>query len=504
MVLTPVSIADPNTAGFESLPLIRPEGFLERDLLWWFGFPGSDRKPDINLLGAQALGMGFATMMRRSGATCEIVTGHDFRSYSLSFKLAFVSGLMAAGANVKDVGLAIAPLICHAQSVLDVSHAAFVSGQHHENGWIGVKLGVNRNLTIGSEALGSLRDIVLSADFDLGGGGSFDSIAGLRESYLASLIQGAPLTRPLKIVVATANGTAGLFAPQAIESSGCQVIGLDTELDYTFPHGNPDPENTAWLHAIGRKIVETRADVGFAFGGAGDHCTVVANDGRPVNPAQASLLLAREMAARRHGSAFIVDRSWQILFDADSVLRRHAALTYGRDPTHGDDRMEEHAAVASFESSGRIVFCPPFGLGREDGLLTALIICRAMDSNPNATISDLCRMLPSGSASASETALRADEFKYYVVEHMRQYFHTVVESGQMVAGHKIAELQSVNGMKIVMTDGTWAQIRASSGHDELTVRVESPVSDARRHAVFEVIDTLLRSFSNAGSYSEQS
>ena len=36
----------------------------------------------------------------------EIVTGHDFRSYSASIKHALISGLMAAGCEVHDIGLA--------------------------------------------------------------------------------------------------------------------------------------------------------------------------------------------------------------------------------------------------------------------------------------------------------------------------------------------------------------------------------------------------------------
>lgn len=109
MILKIVSRAQPNTYAFENNALIKATGFREYDARWWFGYPGSEKEPELNLMGAQALGMGLATLIRRTGIGPEIVTGHDFRSYSTSVKMAVVSGLMAAGARVKDIGLALSP-----------------------------------------------------------------------------------------------------------------------------------------------------------------------------------------------------------------------------------------------------------------------------------------------------------------------------------------------------------------------------------------------------------
>ncbi|MCC2111238.1 MAG: phosphomannomutase/phosphoglucomutase, partial [Hyphomicrobiales bacterium] len=93
----------PNTYAYESLPLVKPTGFREYDARWLFG-------SEINLIGIQALGMGLATLMRELGVQPEIVVGHDFRSYSASIKMALVTGLMAAGARVQDIGLALSPM----------------------------------------------------------------------------------------------------------------------------------------------------------------------------------------------------------------------------------------------------------------------------------------------------------------------------------------------------------------------------------------------------------
>ena len=118
-----VGQARPNTFTFETSALIKATGFREYDARWWFGHPGSDKEPELNLMGVQALGMGLGTLIRRMGVGPDIVTGHDFRSYSMAIKMALVSGLMATGARVKDIGLALSPAAYFAQFALDAPSA---------------------------------------------------------------------------------------------------------------------------------------------------------------------------------------------------------------------------------------------------------------------------------------------------------------------------------------------------------------------------------------------
>ena len=129
--MKPVAELEPNTFAFETTALVTPTGFREYDARWWFGHPSSDKKPQINLLGIQALGMGLGTLIRRLGAGPKIVVGHDFRGYSMSIKLALTQGLMAAGAQVKDIGLALSPMAYFAQFALDVPSVAMVTASHN-------------------------------------------------------------------------------------------------------------------------------------------------------------------------------------------------------------------------------------------------------------------------------------------------------------------------------------------------------------------------------------
>jgi hypothetical protein len=46
--------AQPNTFAFETQTLIQPSSFREHDARWCFGHPGSEAKPQLNLIGVQA------------------------------------------------------------------------------------------------------------------------------------------------------------------------------------------------------------------------------------------------------------------------------------------------------------------------------------------------------------------------------------------------------------------------------------------------------------------
>ena len=109
--------------------------------------------------------MGLGALIAELGVSQEIVTGHDFRGYSASIKYALISGLMAAGCKVHDIGLAVTPMAYFAQFDLDVPAVAMVTASHNDNGWTGVKMGANRPLTFGPDEMTRLKEIVLNAGF---------------------------------------------------------------------------------------------------------------------------------------------------------------------------------------------------------------------------------------------------------------------------------------------------------------------------------------------------
>src|SRR6266566_6582411 len=489
----PKSVLVPNTYAYESEPMVKATGFREYDARWLLN-------KEINLMGVQALGMGLGALIAELGAKQEIVTGHDFRSYSASIKYALVSGLMASGCKVHDIGLAVTPMAYFAQFDLDVPCVAMVTASHNDNGWTGVKMGANRPLTFGPDEMGRLKEIVLSARFSLKGGASYAFVENFPTRYVADLANRRKLTRRLRVVVACGNGTAGAFAPQVLEAIGCEVIRLDCELDHTFPKYNPSPEDLEMLHAMRDEVLRTKADVGLGFDGDGDRCGVVDDHGEEIFADKVGVMLARDMSALHPNSTFVVDVKSTGLYATDPVLIRNGVKAdyWKTGHSYMKRRTHELGALAGFEKSGHYFFNAPYGRGYDDGLVSALAILDMMDRNPGKTLGDLKNALPKTWGSPTMSPHCADETKYGVVDDVVKHFEAAQQKGETVIGQKIRDLVTVNGVRVTVADGTWGLLRASSNKPELVVVVESPVSEARTREMFKAIDTVLRSHPEVG------
>src|SRR6185437_12656679 len=152
-------------------------------------------------------------------------------------KQALTIGLMRAGCEVHDIGLALSPVAYYAQFALDCPVVAMVTASHNENGWTGVKMGAKRPLTFGPDEINAIKDIVLNGKGKERAGGAYVAEPDMRETYLQAV------TKDIKLIAACGNGTAGAFAPDALRRIGAEVIGMDTDLDFTFPKYNPNPED---------------------------------------------------------------------------------------------------------------------------------------------------------------------------------------------------------------------------------------------------------------------
>ncbi|HWA61470.1 MAG TPA: phosphomannomutase/phosphoglucomutase, partial [Caulobacteraceae bacterium] len=478
MPLTPRQDLVQNTADYETCALVKPTGFREYDARWLLG-------PDLNLLGVQALGLGLGTYVQSLGKP-KIVVGHDYRSYSLSVKQALMLGLVSAGCEVLDIGLALSPVAYFAQFHLDAPCVAMVTASHNENGWTGVKMGADRPKTFGPDEIGEVKRIVLSGAGVERPGGTVRRVEGVAEAYIADVASHVRLKRPLKVVAACGNGTAGLFAPEALRRMGAEVIEMDCDLDYTFPRYNPNPEDSEMLHEMAKAVREHGADLCLGFDGDGDRCGVVDDSGEEIFADKIGLMLARDLAPLYENARFVVDVKSTGLFATDPVLAAHGAKTVYWKTGHSyiKRKTAEIGALAGFEKSGHFFFNPPLGHGYDCGLTAAAAVLAMLDRNPDKRLSDLKAALPVAFTSLTMSPHCADEVKYEVVERIVAEYEALAKAGGTILGRRIAEVITVNGVRVALEDGSWVLVRASSNKPELVVVVESTKSADDMRALF--------------------
>ena len=477
---------------------IDPFGFREYDARWIY-------PKDINLKGIENLGKGLGTQVIKNTKknNPRVIVGHDYRSYSEEVKKSLINGLISTGCFVEDLGLSLSPMVYFAQFNLNSDAIAMVTASHNENGWTGVKMGIQKGLTHAPEEMKDLKEITLNEKF-IKGKGNEKTINDFQKIYKNDLINKNKINKKIKAVVACGNGTAGIFAPDILRGIGCEVIELDCKLDWTFPKYNPNPEDLEMLHAIAKTVKDNQADIGFGFDGDGDRCGVIDNEGNEIFSDKIGLLIARNLSSKHNNSKFIVDVKSTGLFNTDEILKKNncETLYWKTGHSHIKRKVNTEKALAGFEKSGHFFFNEPLGYGYDDGINSAIQVCHLLNDQ-NKKMSEIIKELPITYQSPTMAPFCKDDEKYSVVKELVKQVNEVKESKIKIDDQEIKEILTVNGVRFSFADGSWGLIRASSNKPSLVVVTESPTSNDRKIKIFSFIDSLLQETKKIGEYDQK-
>ena len=477
---------------------IDPYGFREYDARWIY-------EKDIDDGGIDSLGKGLGSQIIKHTQknNPRVVVGHDYRSYSEHIKKNLIKGLISTGCNVEDIGLSLSPMVYFAQFNLESDAIAMVTASHNENGWTGVKMGIKKGLTHAPDEMKELKEITLSQSFVVGNG-NLKIIDGFKNVYKNDLINKNRIKKKIKAVVACGNGTAGIFAPDILRGIGCEVIEMDCELDWTFPKYNPNPEDLEMLHAISKSVIENNADIGFGFDGDGDRVGVIDNKGNEIFSDKIGLLIARNLSKDHKNSKFVVDVKSTGLYSKDEVLKENNCKTiyWKTGHSHIKRKVNLDKALAGFEKSGHFFFNEPLGYGYDDGINSAIQVCKLLERN-DKQISDILKDLPITFQSPTMGPFCKDSEKYGVVDDMIKRIKELKEEKLKIDDQVINDVLTVNGIRFSFEDGSWGLIRASSNKPSLVIVTESPTSDLRKKKIFDFIDELLQQTGKVGDYDQK-
>ncbi len=477
---------------------IDPFGFREYDARWIY-------EKDINKFGIENLGKGLGTQIiqHTKKNNPRVIVGHDYRSYSEEIKTFLKKGLISTGCNVEDIGLSLSPTVYFAQFNLNADAVAMVTASHNENGWTGVKMGIQKGLTFAPEEMKELKEITLNGKF-IKGDGTEKKIENFQKVYIQDLVKKNKIGKKIKAVVACGNGTAGIFAPEVLRGIGCEVIELDCNLDFTFPKYNPNPEDLKMLHEISKTVKENNADIGFGFDGDGDRVGVIDNNGDEIFSDKVGLLIARNLSSKHKGSKFVVDVKSTGLFSKDKILLKNncEAIYWKTGHSHIKRKVYTEKALAGFEKSGHFFFSQPLGHGYDDGINSAIQICHLLN-NQNKKVDEIIKELPNTYQTPTMAPFCKDEEKYQVVEDLVKKIKKIKSDNIKIDEQIITEILTVNGIRFSFEDGSWGLIRASSNKPSLVVVTESPTSNKRKKEIFYFIDRLLQETGKIGEYDQK-
>lgn len=116
VTLNLVGQAKSNIFAFEASALVNATGFRECDARWWLRYPGSEKEPELNLMGMQALGMGLG-FDDGDDRCCDVDGGSEIFAdkasvmlardiFALDPKSAFVEDVTSTELSMPDPALA--------------------------------------------------------------------------------------------------------------------------------------------------------------------------------------------------------------------------------------------------------------------------------------------------------------------------------------------------------------------------------------------------------------
>ncbi len=281
---------------------------------------------------AYRIGRAFVIFLRGSNqlrAEHKIIVGRDMRPSSVPFEEAVVRGIVDEGVNVVRVGLVTTPLFNFAVTSSS-AHAGgiMITASHNPAAYNGFKLTLANGLPIGRlSGMAELKELVQGPMADPTGVAGTVETSDPLKAYFAKIFSfvNPRGLRPLKVVIDAGNGMAAATFPALVRELPGTYEFLFIEPDGTFPNHEANPLKTETLAALRRRVVETKADFGFALDGDADRIGLVDERGEVVDPSFVAGLIGLEVLRDHPGAKMWYDV--RISHAVKEVWEEHGAQT---------------------------------------------------------------------------------------------------------------------------------------------------------------------------------
>jgi phosphomannomutase len=395
-----------------------------------------------------------------------------------------VRGLIAAGVDVIDIGMATTPMLYFAASTLCASGIQ-VTGSHNPRDDNGFKMVLAGRAIYGQE-IQDLRRAMEQGATPAATPGSVRNINVL-QPYRDRIVSDVKLARPMRVVVDCGNGVAGASAPGILRALGCEVTELYSEVDGNFPNHHPDPSKPENLRDLIAALQSSGAELGLAFDGDGDRLGIVTRDGHIIYPDRQMMLFARDVLARVPGGTIVFDVKCSQRLAPAIRAAGGVPLMFKTGHSLIKARMKEVDSPLGGEMSGHIFFKERW-FGFDDGTYAAarLLEILSRDADPGAVLD----ALPTSHATPELNVRCAEGEPHALVERL-------VASARFDAP---AEVSTIDGVRVDWPDG-FGLIRASNTTPVLVLRFEGHTPQALRRIEADML-ALLRTVKPDATFAE--
>ena len=333
-----------------------------------------------------------------------VIICKDTRLSGYLYEPLITAGFISMGMEVILVGPLPTPAVPHLMRTLRADIGVMITASHNTYEYNGIKFFNLDGFKISSKLEKEIENIVLNkkkyskilnSNNKTGKAIRLEDASGRYSEFLKSTLNKNIKTKKLKIVLDCGNGATYDIAPSIFWELGHQVVSINNK-----PNGKNINYNCGAVNvgSLCKKVVEEKANIGFAFDGDGDRLIVVDDKGNEIDGDKIIALFAKYLIIeKKTASKFPVVTTVMSNLGLENFLLKDLGIKLKRSPVGDINVIEEMKKNKSFlggEQSGHIILSDFSKTG--DGILAALKITEIMSiiKKSSSSIFDLYVNLP--------------------------------------------------------------------------------------------------------------
>lgn len=420
-----------------------------------FGTNGIRGIPDVELTADFCSRMGRSIGKHFSSDT--VVMGRDTRSTGDFVFSSVVSGILASGTSVIDLGILPTPAVqyyCKTKGLFGV----VITASHNPPQFNGIKCIDKDGTELDRSEEEKIEKIYHKGDFsksrwqDIGViTARNDAISLYHDAILNQVEADRIRERGLRVLVDTGNGASYFSTPGLMEKLGCKLVTLNSNPDGRFSSrdSEPKPENLGNLLAL---MKSGEFDVGIAHDGDADRAVFIDENGNFIDGDKTLSLVVSSVVAEGDRVVTPISSSNAL----DEICREKGATlvrTKVGAPLVSRAMISEKAKIGGEENGGVIYgkhqYC-------RDGAMTAALVLNLMAVR-GKKVSELISELPD----------------YTIVKKQAKLEMSWPELLEKLASHEaVGKADFTDGIKIIRDDG-WILVRPSGTEPIIRIYAQS-------------------------------
>jgi len=389
-----------------------------------------------------------------------VVVGRDSRTTGIAMQHAIVSGLVAVGCQVIELGIVSTPTVLLAVEEHQASGGIAITASHNPPEWNAMKLIDGDGMFLAPERaaqfIARLEDEIKWTDWQGIGSVSLDDNAIQRHIDKVLAIPYLELEkirkRKFRVVLDSVNGAGGLISPILLRKLGCEVLEINSEPNGIFAHP-AEPLNHN-LKQLEEAVSLHKADLGFATDPDVDRLSIVSDKGLCIGE-ELSIALAEEFILSKNKGDIVVNLSTSML--SDDIATKYGVKVHRTKvgEINVGKKMQALKSPIGGEGNGGII-CPEVHYTRDAIAGMALIL--AYLAEQELPLSELVDKMP----------------RYYFAKDKITVDPSKLDSimNKVPALFPDNELDTQDGIKIIGKK-FWIHIRKSGTEPIIRVYVES-------------------------------